>query len=121
MFTRKGEKTTFDSISLVEVETIQSPVEGAIKMTAKLCYVDSKTGHTYGHIELTHDSQRGLEVLSPTAVDAWRKFCAQVEKDQGHIIFGEGRAWDPNQEEMFDSESQAESKQGLPKGLGGDS
>jgi hypothetical protein len=121
MFTRKGEKTTFDSISLVELRGQQSPIDGGLKMEATLCYIDSVSGHTFGRIELTHDTQVGMEVLSPAAVKAWQAFCQQVERDQGHIIFGEGKAWDPNQKEMFSDDSQAESREGLQKGLGGGS
>ena len=121
MFTRKGDKTTFDSISLVECHVSQNPVDPGISLRAKLCYVDSKTGHTYGHIDLKHETQLGLESLSDAAIKAWQAFCRQVETDQGFLIFGEGQPVDPNQRELFGDDTQAESRQTLNKGLGGGS
>lgn len=115
MFT-STKKPEFDSISVVELMARQTPIAGAPRLEIKLCYVNSETGHTYGHIDLVHDSAKGQEVLSEKTQKAWDEFCKSLESDQGVIIFGDGKHWRP-QMEMFSKDDQAESEEGL--GLGG--
>ena len=119
MFTGK-KKPNFDSLSLVELNVRQSPVGGAPHMQAKICYIQSESGHTYGALDLEHNPMSGKEVLSEKTLKAWADFCRCLEEDQGKIIFGEGKHWQP-QLDMFnrDPESQAESQDALITGLGG--
>lgn len=119
MFTGK-KRPNFDSLSLVEMTVRQSPVGGAPHMQVRICYVQSETGFTFGALDLEHNPAAGKEVLSEKTLKAWQTFCQSLEEDQGKVVFGEGKHWDP-QMDMFnrDPEAQAESKDGLIAGLGG--
>lgn len=116
MFTRKGTGSAFDSISLVELKVTQHPVDGHPRMEAKLCYVNAKSGHTFGYINFKHAPYEGLDLLTKETQDAWAKFVECVENDQGKFLFGEGNNTKLN---MFGQDNtQAESEQGMPEGLG---
>lgn len=120
MFTRKGNQTAFDSLSVVELEVRQSPIGGAPHLKAKIAYVNAESGHTYGFIGIEHNTQVGLEILSPKTLAAWEAFCASLEQDQGVLVFGDGKHWVPKLGmDNKDPEAQAESKNGLNTGLGG--
>lgn len=117
MFT-SNKKPGFDSVALVEVEAKQSPVDGAPHLKMELCYVDSRSGTTYGHISLEHNEPAGKVVISEKTLKAWSEFCRCVEEDQGAIIFGDGKF--VSQMDMFGmNDDQAESDEGINVGLGG--
>ncbi len=116
MFTRSGEKSRFDSVSVVAVQA-DTYLDGQIQdMSIKLCYSDSKTGTTYGYIDLRHGLLTGLETLGPEALEAWSKFCLAVEKQQGQLLFGSGHS---TQLDLGFDNDQPESREGINVGLGG--
>lgn len=117
MFKRTGVQSRFDSVSLVEVQMKQTP-EGEIgMMQMKLCYLDAATGTTFGYVDMVHNPSVGLEVLSPEVTEAWAKFVAAVEKQQGMLLFGSGQL---SKALMGIGEGGPENEdEGLEVGLGG--
>jgi hypothetical protein len=116
MYKRTVERSRFDSVALVNLGVHQLPDGSLQKMEATLCYVDSKTGVTFGYVTMVHEPMRGLETLSPAAQEAWSKFCAEIEKQQGRLLFGEGSLV---QLDLGLNDSQPESEDEVAIGLGG--
>jgi len=107
MFVR-DQPPVFDGVMLLEGKfTFYQHVGQSPSIEAKMAYVNSGTGTTYGSCEFSAPSPRTLE--------AFREFVKCLEEDFGQIVF-EGGVVTPFG--PISQVSRAESGQGLPKGLG---
>lgn len=107
MFVR-DKPPVFDGVMVMEGKfTFYQHVGQQPAIEAKLAYVNSSTGTTYGACDFSSPSPKTLE--------AFREFVKCLEEDFGQVVF-EGGIVTPFGPAA--STSRAESDKGLPKGLG---
>lgn len=123
MYVKKDIACPFDAIALVDLHVQQTPVDPQPHIKARLCYVNSATGVTYGFLDLENNSVKGMEVLSKETVSAWHAFCQSLEKDQGTLLFGKGQSATVGSHSQAESETPLEGPEGWELntnvGLGG--
>ena len=89
MFTRTGDGSQFDTVSVVEGSLKRPDIDGEILVDLVMMYTSRKTGISYGSCKVTKN------LFRKETVELLEKFLLSAEEDFGRIAFGEGTVVTP--------------------------
>lgn len=101
MYTKAGTGILLDSILLGD-GSFKCDQERAPTLALTMAYANKGSGDTLGHCVVTES------LLSTRTLELFEQFVQSAERDFGELVLGEG----------YESNEEAESQGGLPKGLG---